>query len=107
MVECATCCYSDGGGVYLLERKGDHDTSRAVRAEYPESLSLSPSISPSSPVKPASLMWPRQQAFSIGPLPGQHRGRVGQREEERKRKVQETREGRADRRQRERGEGRR
>lgn len=43
MAECATCCYSDGGGVYLLDRKGEDNTSNAVRAEYPGSLS--PSIS--------------------------------------------------------------
>lgn len=46
----------------------------------------------SSPVKAASLMWPRQQANSIAPLPGQHGGIAGQREEDRKKqwKVGET-----------------
>lgn len=41
-------------------------------------------------MKAASLVWPRQQAFSIGLLPGQHRGRSGHRGEARK--VQETKE---------------
>lgn len=50
-----------------------------------------PSISP-SPMKAVSLMWPRQQAFSIGPLPRQHRGRAGQHERKEERAVQETRE---------------
>lgn len=54
-----------------------------LRRDQPNTLDLS--LPPSHGlVKAACLGWPRQQAFSIGPLPGQHRGRAGQREEQRK-----------------------
>lgn len=36
-----------------------------------------PDIYPSSSVNAASLMWPRQHAFSIGLLPGQHEAEQG------------------------------
>lgn len=56
------------------EEKGEDDTSSGIKADYPPDLALYLHLFPSG------LVWPRQQAFSLGPLPGQRAGREGWRE---------------------------